>query len=117
MDILFLRNFRLDFIIGIYEWERKTPQPVRIDLEIGLADSKAATSDDVKDTIDYGQVATRITQMAASRAFDLVETVAEETARIVLQDFGAPWVRVSVAKFAIVRGIEELGIIIERRRH
>ena len=51
MDILFLRDFRLELIIGIYEWERKIPQPVRIDLEIGLPDSKAAATDNVQDTI------------------------------------------------------------------
>ena len=36
VDILFLRDFRLELIIGVYEWERKVPQPVRLDLEIGL---------------------------------------------------------------------------------
>ena len=45
MDILFLRDFRLELIIGIYEWERKVPQPVRLDLEIGLPDSKAGGTD------------------------------------------------------------------------
>ena len=47
MDILFLRDFRLELIIGIYEWERKVPQPVRLDLEIGLPDSKAGGTDNL----------------------------------------------------------------------
>ena len=51
MDILFLRDFRLEIIIGLYEWERKAPQPVLIDLEIGLYDHKAGHSDDIHDTI------------------------------------------------------------------
>ena len=116
MDILFLRDFRLQLIIGIYEWERKIPQPVRLDLEIGLPDHKAGETDDVADTINYGEVAASIVERFSSQPFELVETVAEKIARLVLDEFGAPWVKVSVTKFAIVRGIKELGIVIERNR-
>ena len=116
MDILFLRDFRLQLIIGIYEWERKIPQPVRLDLEIGLPNHKAGETDDVADTINYGEVAASIVERFSSQPFELVETVAEKIARLVLDEFGAPWVKVSVTKFAIVRGIKELGIVIERNR-
>ncbi len=116
MDILFLRDFRLELIIGIYEWERKVPQPVRLDLEIGLPDSKAGASDNVADTIDYGAVANRVKSYLqnAPQPITLVEAVAEHVAAIVRDEFGAPWVKVSVTKLAIVPGIKELGITIER---
>lgn len=116
MDILFLRDFRLDLIIGIYEWERKITQPVKLDLEIGLPEHKAGQSDDVADTIDYGAVADRVKDSLTRRPqpIALVEAVAEHVAQIVLNEFGAPWVKVSVTKFAIVRGVKELGICIER---
>lgn len=116
MDILYLRDFRLDLIIGVYEWERKVPQPVRLDLEIGLPHSRAGSTDDVADTIDYGAVAGRIGEAlrSAPRPLALVEAVAECVAAIVRDEFGAPWVRVSVTKFAIVPGVRELGITIER---
>lgn len=114
MDILFLRDFRLEIIIGLYEWERKAPQPVLIDLEIGLYDHKAGHSDDIHDTIDYGKVASRIREFAASQPFHLVEALGEHIAEIVRKEFGAPWVRVAVRKQAILRGVKELGIIVER---
>ncbi len=116
MDTLFLRDFRLELIIGIYEWERKVPQPVRLDLEIGLPHSKAGSSDDVADTIDYGAVAMRVKDYLHNtpQPITLVESVAEHVAAIVRDEFGAPWVKVSVTKFAIVPGIKELGIAIER---
>jgi 7,8-dihydroneopterin aldolase/epimerase/oxygenase len=114
MDILFLRDFRLEIIIGLYEWERKAPQPVLIDLEIGLYDHKAGHSDDIRDTIDYGKVAQRIREFTASQSYHLVEALGEHIADIVRGEFGAPWVRVALRKQAIIRGVKELGIIIER---
>ena len=111
-----MRDFRLELIIGIYEWERKIPQPVRLDLEIGLPEHKAGETDDVVDTIDYGAVANRVKDSLVNRPqpIALVEAVAEHVAQIVLNEFKSPWVKVSVTKFAIVRGIKELGITIER---
>ena len=114
MDILFLRDFRLELIIGLYEWERKAPQPVLIDLEIGLYDHKAGHTDDVADTIDYGKVAARIQEVTGSREIRLVETLGEIIADIVRREFGAPCVRVAVRKLGILRGVKELGIIVER---
>lgn len=114
MDVLFLREFELELIIGIYEWERKVPQTVRIDLEIGLPEHRAGDSDDVADSIDYGAVAGRVRETVAQRHFNLVEALAEHIARLVREEFGAPWARVSVTKLAIVRGVRQLGIVIER---
>ena len=114
MDILFLRDFRLELIIGLYEWERKAPQPVMIDLEIGLYDHKAGHTDQIGDTIHYGHVAERIRESVAQREIRLVETLGEHIADIVRGEFGAPWVKVTVRKLAILRGVKELGIIVER---
>ncbi|HNA30626.1 MAG TPA: dihydroneopterin aldolase [Thiobacillaceae bacterium] len=114
MDILFLRDFRLEMIIGLYEWERKAPQPVMLDLEIGLYDHKAGHTDQIGDTIHYGEVAARIQEVVSTREIRLVETLGEIIADIVRNEFGAPWVRVAVRKIAILRGVKELGIIVER---
>ncbi|MBM4189415.1 MAG: dihydroneopterin aldolase [Betaproteobacteria bacterium] len=114
MDILFLHDFRLDLTIGLYEWERQAPQPVLIDLEIGLYDHKAGHSDAIADTIDYGRVAQRIQESLADKPLRLVETLGEHIAEIVRGEFGAPWVRITVRKLAILGNVRELGIVIER---
>jgi len=114
MDVLFLKDFKLETIIGLYPWERKAPQPILIDLDIGLYDHKAGATDNIADTIDYGKVASRIREFAASHDFHLVEALGEHIADIVRSEFGAPWVRITLRKLAILRGVKELGIIIER---
>ena len=114
MDTLFLRDFRLQMIIGIYEWERKVPQTVQLDLEIGLPHSRACQTDDVADSINYADVAQRIRDTIGQRDFNLVEALAEHVAQVVLTEFGSPWIKVCVTKLAVVRGIKQLGICIER---
>lgn len=114
MDIIFISDFRLDTLIGVYEWERKVPQTVQFDLEIAMRDSRAGKSDDIGDTIDYTKVVARIEQTLAENHFSLLETLAEHIAQIVLGEFKSPWVKVSVTKLAPLRNVKRLGVSIER---
>lgn len=114
MDIVFLEEIKLDILIGIYEWERKIPQTIRIDIEIGLPHSRAGETDSIEDTIDYGTVMERIRHTVAEQHFSLVEALAEHIASLIRNEFGAPWVKVSVAKLGMLRGVKRLGVVIER---
>jgi len=114
MDVIFLNEFRAETIIGIYPWEREVPQTIQLDLEIGLPHSRAGVSDDVADTIDYGRVVERIRQVLAEKHFSLVEALAEHIAQMVMGEFGSPWIRISVTKLGLIRGVKRLGITIER---
>lgn len=114
MDCIFLREFRLDLVIGVYEWERQVPQTIQLDMEIGLPYSRACQTDRVEDTIDYAQVVERVREDLIEKRYALVEAVAERVAQILTEEFGSPWVRVSVTKLGLVRGVKYLGVTIER---
>ena len=114
MDIIFIQDFRVETLIGIYEWERRVPQTIQIDLEIGNPYSRAASTDDIGDTIDYGAVVGRIEETLKVQHFLLLERLAEHIADIVRSEFKSPWVKVSVAKLQVLRGVKRLGVTIER---
>jgi len=116
MDAIVFRDLRIEVLIGIHKREQHVPQTVSLDLEIGLPGDAVFASDRVADTIDYQQVALSIKALAASGHFRLVETLAERIARLLLDDFGAPWVRVSAAKIGILPNAKTVGVCIERRR-
>jgi dihydroneopterin aldolase len=103
-------------LIGIHKRERHVAQTVSIDLDIGLPGARVFQSDKVADTIDYEQVSLRIGALAGSGHFKLVETLAERIARLLLEEFGAPWVKVSVAKIGILGNAKFVGVTIERKR-
>jgi dihydroneopterin aldolase len=116
MDAIVIRELRVEALIGIHRRERHFVQTLSIDLEIGLPGGAMFASDKVADTIDYEKVVLRIRELAASGQFRLVETFAERIASLLLQDFGAPWVKVSAAKVGVLANTRFVGVTIERGR-
>ena len=116
MDAIVIRDLRVEALIGIHRRERHVKQTLSIDLEIGLPGTEVFASDKVGDTIDYEQVALRIRDLAAAQHYRLVETFADRVATLLTSDFGAPWVKVSVAKIGILPNARFVGVTIERRR-
>jgi dihydroneopterin aldolase len=116
MDAILVRDLRVEALIGIHKRERHVRQTLSIDLDIGLPGTAVFSSDKVADTIDYEQVALRIGDLAASGHFRLVETFADRVATILMNDFGAPWAKISVAKIGILANAKFVGVTIERGR-
>lgn len=115
MDKIFLSSLKVDCIVGIWEWERRVRQTVVIDLEMAADIRRAAASDRIEDTIDYKKVAKRLLAFVGESSFQLVETLAERIAQVVVVEFGVRWVRVRLNKQGAIRGARDVGIEIERR--
>lgn len=114
MDIVFLRDLRIDTVIGIYDWERRVRQTLVFDLEMSADIARAAATDHIDDTLNYKAVAKRLIQFVGESEFQLVETLAERCAQIVREEFGVRWVRLTLNKQGAVRGARDVGVIIER---
>ena len=116
MDIIFLTGLTTDCIIGIWDWERRVKQKVVVDLEMSADIRRAAASDTIEDTLDYKKVAKRLLAFVGDSQFQLVETLAERIAQLVVTEFDVAWVRVRLNKQGAIRGSRDVGILIERRR-
>lgn len=114
MDIVFIRDLRIDTVVGIYDWERRIRQTVILDLDMGTDIRRAAKSDKIDDTLDYKTVAKRLMQYVSEQEFQLVETLAENVAAIVMNEFKVPWLKLTLHKPGAVSGSKSVGIIIER---
>jgi dihydroneopterin aldolase len=114
MDIIYLHDLRIDTVIGVFDWERRIRQTVILDLEMAADIRRAAASDDLADTLNYKAVAKRLIDFVGHSDFQLVETLAERVAELVLEEFTVPWLRLRVNKQGAVRGARDVGVIIER---
>jgi dihydroneopterin aldolase len=116
MDCIFIRDLRVDALIGFHRRERFAPQTLSFDLEIGIANAAVFASDKVADCIDYDKVASRVREIATGKHYNLVEALADRVAAAILQEFGAAAVKVSVVKLGILKDAGRVGVSIERRR-
>lgn len=116
MDIVFIRELRLDAWIGIYKYEKAARQTIELDLEIGLPGDAVFKTHKVRDTVDYASVVQRLKALLENEHFGLVETLADRIAMLLLDEFHTPHVRVSVAKLGVLREAKRVGAIVERNR-
>jgi len=115
MDLIFIEGFVGETIIGLHETELHEPQPLVIDVHAGLSRAHACDTDRIGDTIDYGAVCERLRRLLAEHRLQLLEAFAEAVAAIVINEFGAAWVRVKVVKPRKFADVAAVGVQIERR--
>jgi len=115
-DVIFLSGLTVDCIVGIWDWERRVKQKVVLDVEMEADVRRSAASDSIDDTLDYKKVAKRLLDFVGNSQYQLVETLAERVAELIVTEFGVPWVRVKLNKQGAIRGARDVGILIERRR-
>ncbi|RLQ21193.1 dihydroneopterin aldolase [Seongchinamella sediminis] len=114
MDRVYIKGLKTDAVIGVYDWERDIRQTLVLDLELAADNRAAAATDAIEDAVDYDAISGRILAYVADSEFQLIETLAERVAEIVLSEFGVPWLRLRLAKPGAVAEAGDVGVIIER---
>lgn len=115
MDFIFIEELRVQAWVGIYSREKAAPQTLELNLTFGVPDS-AAEHDDIADTIDYAEVIARIRKELGERHFNLIETLGEFVVNLLFDEFGAPWVKIRIAKLGVMKGVRRVGVYIQRGR-
>ena len=115
-DFIFLEGLETRCVIGIFDWERKIKQKIRIDLKIPTDVRRAARRDRIKDAMNYKAIAKRILSEVPKSRFYLVETLAEFVARLSLKEFRLREVTVRISKPGAIRGAKDVGVQITRQR-
>lgn len=114
MDIVYIRDFRIETVIGMFQWERRIKQTLALDLEMAWDIRPAAASDRIDDALDYKAVSMRLKSHVEQAEYQLVETLAESIWTILREEFQVPWMRLRVSKPGAVRGAHDVGVLIER---
>jgi dihydroneopterin aldolase len=114
MDKVIIRDLALDTIVGLYEWERAVKQRLLIDVDMATDIRQAAVDDDLQYTIDYSAVCAAIIVLADEGKYKLIETLAENIAVMIQQQYSVSWLRVAVKKVDVMTNVGCVGIEIER---
>lgn len=114
MDIVFIRDLRIDTIVGVYDWERQIKQTLVFDIDMATDIHRAAETDDLQFAVNYHAVSLRVAAYVESNHTALIETLAEDVAKLILSEYKVPWVRLQLTKPNAVLGAKSVGVIIER---
>jgi dihydroneopterin aldolase len=120
---VFVRDLVLQASIGAYAHEQAAPQPVRINIELGVEDDGALPmsrapvgKDELSRVVDYGRIAASVRAIVGAGHVRLVETLAERIAEAAFADARVRQVRVRVEKLAALADAASVGVEIERWR-
>ena len=116
MDKIKLTELTVYTIIGIWEWEKRNPQKVVFDIEMSTDISQAAKSDSIKDALDYKAISKRVKQFALENHFELIETLGDKVAEIILNEFDVSWVKLTISKPHAIRDSKNVSLMIERSK-
>ncbi|MGI9288614.1 MAG: dihydroneopterin aldolase [Pseudomonadales bacterium] len=114
MDIVFIRELQIATIIGVHPWEREVRQSLTFDLDMASDIKTPAKTGNVRDALDYQAVGERISSLVESSDCQLLETLAERVAELVLNDFSVSWLRLRISKPGALPNARVVGVVIER---
>jgi dihydroneopterin aldolase len=113
-DIIYIKDLRVQTIIGIFDWERKTKQEVSIDMEFPFDCKKAAASDSIDDALDYKVITKAVIKFVEESSFQLQETLAEGIAALIKDNFDVESLKLRISKPGALRGAKDVGLVIYR---
>lgn len=114
MDVIFIRSLKCETTLGVYDWERVSLRPVLLDLEIGASSMESFEHDSTKGLMNYDSISKRLTEALKTLHYKTVERLAEHIAQVLLSEFHAPWVKVTVGKPGAVRNAAMVGVTVTR---
>ncbi len=114
-DQIIIRQLEINAIIGIHEWEKQKTQTLFFDLDLSFDCRPAAISDDIKDALDYFEVCARVTEFVQNSRYELIETLAEQVAALVLKQFACEKIKLTLYKPEAIKNTQTVGVNIIRR--
>jgi len=115
MDKVFIRGLKVDAVIGVFDWEKQVQQPLIFDLEMAWDITQAARTDELKYALNYAAVSERVIEFVTGNQFELLETLLEKLAKLLIEEFQMPEIRIRVEKPAVVPEAQAVGLEIVRR--
>lgn len=114
-DHLFIEGLAVDCLIGLADWERLVKQAVVLDLWLGYDLAGLAAKDRVDDgDLNTRALSKRLQTFVGDSEFQLIETLAEQVAALVLAEFPVRWVKLRLSKPRALRGAASVGVVITR---
>lgn len=116
MDIISIRELKLQTLIGILPWERRQKQSVILDLELTTSLLKAGQTDDIEQAVNYAAVVEKLVAFGETATFQLLEAFVEEATQMLFDTFPIEAIKISIHKPGILPNVKSVGVSITRQK-
>ncbi|BBN80791.1 7,8-dihydroneopterin aldolase [Pseudoalteromonas sp. A25] len=116
MDKVYISQLHVETIIGVYDFEKESKQSLYFDIDMLTDISAAAQTDDINLAVDYAKVSERVIAHTTAKPVELLETLLEQLAALILGEFNVEQVTIRVSKPAAVREAQTVGVEITRAK-
>ena len=113
-DRVLIEGLAVETVIGVYDWERNIQQRLVFDIEMQTDISKAAQTDDLEYTLDYDAISRAVIALAENSEYQLVESLAEALAAMIVSEFSVSWLKLKVSKPNALSAARNVAVQIER---
>lgn len=116
MDIISIRDLKIQTQIGVHDWEQKIKQPLSFDIDLYFKTNQASQTDDINDAIDYATLSQKVMEYTQASSFALLETLAQKLCDLMLSEFPVETVKLTVKKPHAVPEAKIVALTIERNK-
>ncbi len=115
--MIYIRELKVETIIGTKAWERQVKQQIWLDLEFSYDMQQAVADDNIAHAVDYTSVAEASINFVTAQSFQLIEALAHKLADYLLQLFPLQSLKIRVTRPGVLAQAKEVGVTIEREQH
>ena len=109
-----IKNLKLKTILGVHAWEENINREIIINAEVETNNLSSLSSDDIKDTIDYDILILKIKNLISSKRFKLVEKMAAEIMREIMEDTNISRCKLEIDKVGVIADVDSFSVTLEQ---
>lgn len=114
--IIKIKNFKFKTILGIYEWEEKIEREIIVNALIETDYDRARFTNNIKDTIDYYELITKIKKFLSTKKFQLIEELTQQMLDLIMEDQRIKRCEIEIDKVRVVENVESFSITLTQEK-
>ena len=113
---VFIKDFIVYEIIGIYEHEKIKKQKIKFNIVIDVNQNTIPDEKDIKSIIDYEKIITKIKKLTKNKKYNFLESLAEDSFKEIFEDKRINYVKIKIEKPDAIKNADSVGVEVFKSR-
>jgi len=114
---VFIKNFIIEEIIGIYEHEKINKQKIKFNIVIDVNEDTLPNEKNIKSIVDYEKITQKLENLAKSKKYNFLESLAEDSFKEIFEDKRINSVKIKIEKPEAIKNADSVGVEVFKTRN